>query len=134
MKAKIKYGSWLIVLMIIGLGMLAVFMKHEINKAQKREDRFLKIESRLDSYYQIVSAFVVHINTIYDYLGVTGKIGSVERDTATALSGPVVMDHDPIPPPAGFEALIERSVYQKIERPIKREWDPETKKWEKPNK
>jgi len=49
MKAKIKYGSWLIVIIVVGLGMCGLFIKLGINKTQKEEDRLLKIESRLDS-------------------------------------------------------------------------------------
>lgn len=90
-------------------------------------ERLLSIEKRLDLHDRIHLALVGHINTFYEYVGVKGKMGRVKQDTATALPRPAIMDHDPIPPPAGFEAIIERSIYQNLKKPRV----ADTVKWEK---
>jgi len=80
-------------------------------------ERFLSIEKRLDLHGRIDSVLVASINAFYEYVGVEWEIRSVKQDTVTTLPGPVILNHNPIPPPAGFEAQIKRSVYQNLKKP-----------------
>ena len=126
-----KMALVLVVLCGLACLFLGIFWGKSIGgrKAQITEQRFLSIESRLDVRALIDSVLITHINGIYEYLvvGMMEEIRSVKQDTTIdSFWGP-----DPIPPPAGFEMRIKRSIYQKIKKPIKGEWNPETKKWEK---
>lgn len=119
-------------LMCGGLGIIGGIAIGE----NKSAERLLSIEKRLDLHDRIDSVLVASINAFYKYVGVTGKMGSVEQDTIgwETIYGErrePTLDHDPVDPPVGLEAIIERSVYQKIERPGEWEWNPEAKKWEK---
>lgn len=95
-------------------------------------ERFLSIEKRLDLHDRIDSVLVASINAFYEYVGVKGKMGSVEQDTigwetVYDKRSESTLDHDPIPPPAGFEAWIKRSVYWHLKKPRV----ADTVKWEK---
>lgn len=114
---------------------------------------------------RINSLIVANINSIYEALDVEWETRPVEQDTIgwETIYGErseSTLDHDPIPPPAGFGARIERSIRRfgwewkrgdPIENlpPYLRDeatkictgsvaidsvWDPETEKWEKTEK
>jgi len=87
----------------------------------KSVERLLSIERRLDLHDRIHLVLVGHINTFYEYVGVEGKIGSVEQDTigwetVYGERSESILNHNPIPLPAGFGAIIERSVYWHLKK------------------
>jgi len=95
-------------------------------------ERLLSIEKRLDSHHRIHLALVAHLNTFYEYVDVEWEIGSVEQDTIEwetiyGERSESTLDHSPIPPPAGLEAIIKRSVYQNLKKPRV----VDTVRWEK---
>ena len=125
-------GTLTVFALVLGVGLMCGifgFVAGIERGKNKSVERLLSIEKRLDLHDRIDSVLAASVNAFYEYVGVKGKIGSVKQDTAQAVKGdyvdstsidllwPPLMGSDPIPPPAGFEAIIERSVFQNLIKP-----------------
>lgn len=88
MRDRIKYGIYGVLLTVLFFGFVAVFIKHDINKVQKMEDRFLEIETRMNRLVYPYQGWTYGVETgcrgdtvvIYKYVD-SVRIYSGGRDT-----------------------------------------------------